>query len=29
MCMENYYKGDMFKNLFLMSWVYEIFVNSC
>jgi hypothetical protein len=23
---KNYYRGDIFKNLFLMSWVYEIFV---
>jgi hypothetical protein len=23
---KNYYRGDIFKKLFLMSWVYEIFV---
>jgi hypothetical protein len=27
MCMKNKYKGDMFKILFLMSWVDEIFVD--
>jgi hypothetical protein len=28
-CMKNYYRNDMFKIFFLMSWVYEIFVNVC
>jgi hypothetical protein len=28
-CMKNYYRSDMFKIFFLISWVYEIFVNIC
>jgi hypothetical protein len=27
MCMKSYYKGDVLKIYFLMSWVDEIFVD--